>query len=198
MNEKEIRGFIKPNEFKAKIEHFTRQFGKPKYSKRLSIALADYDNLTLETKIRIINGKSEIVQKVGDFTAVIREALTIKLSTPTSHELVNLFKTYKNFLKDTKNPMLTLIQHENYVFENKEFEVKLFRQFGNDEFFAFEVEALVNMEDAELENFCKDNNLIVDVNYNDLYSIQKRNSSVNIDLEKISDMQLLKILDSYL
>lgn len=198
MLEKEIRGFIEKDKFKFVINHFTDQLGNPKYSKRLSLAIADYQNLTLETKIRITNGKAEVVQKVGDFTAVDREEITIVLTTLTSAELVDLYKTYRNFLKDINEPMLTLIQHENYVFSNERIEIKLFRQFGNDEFFAFEVEALVEMEDIELENFCKDNKLIVDENYNDLKSIQKRNNRVNVELATLTDEELQDILDSYL
>ncbi|BCX13984.1 MAG: hypothetical protein KatS3mg085_516 [Candidatus Dojkabacteria bacterium] len=198
MIEKEIRGFIEKGEFEFTIEKFTALLGSPKISKRVSLAIADYDNLTLETKIRITNGKVEIVQKVGEFTATDRQEITIKLENLNSKALVDLFRTYKNFLKDKKNPMLTLIQHENYVFNNDRFEVKLFRQFGNDEFFAFEVEALIEMEDSELEKFCKENGLIVDPLYNSYDSIQERNSKVNINLEDIDPKELESILDKYL
>jgi len=198
MIEKEVRGFIRKKNFKSKINYFTEVSGKPKYSKRLSLALADYEDLSLETKIRITNGSPEIVQKVGDFTAVDREEITITLSQSTSKDLFNLYKTYRNFQRKINKPMLTIIQHENYVFSNSRVEVKLFRQFGNEEFFAFEVEALTDMEDSELESFCIDNNLQIDIDYNDLNSVQERNNKVNIDPAKISDAELIELLDSYL
>jgi len=171
--------------------------GNPNESKRVSLAIADYDNLTLETKIRITNGKAEVVQKVGEFTATDREEITIKLENLNSEALVDLFRTYKNFLNDKVSPMLTLIQHENYVFKNDRVEVKLFRQFGNDEFFAFEVEALVEMDDSELDKFCADNGLRVDPDYNNYDSIQNRNSKVNIDLGSIDSKELKSIFDRY-
>lgn len=198
MIEKEIRGFIEKGEFEFTIERFAALLGSPKESKRVSLAIADYDNLTLETKIRITNGKAEVVQKVGEFTATDREEITIKLENLDSEALVDLFKTYKNFLNDKVNPMLTLIQHENYVFKNDRVEVKLFRQFGNDEFFAFEVEALVEMDDSELDTFCLENGLIVDPEYNNYDSIQKRNSKVNINLGNLDSKELKSILDKYL
>jgi len=198
MIEKEIRGFIDKNTFTSTRERFANFLGQPTESRRLSLVIADYDNLTLETKIRITNGKAEVVQKVGDFTATDREEITIKLDGLSAGQLVDLFITYKNFLNDKPNPMLTLIQHENYIFRNDRVEVKLFRQFGNDEFFAFEVEALVEMEDAELDKFCADNGLVVDPNYNNYESIQKRNSKVNIDLRSIETNMLESIVRSYL
>lgn len=198
MIEKEIRGFITKEDFQMQIDKFSKLFGNHKFSKRLSLAIADYSKLDLETKVRITNGKTEVVQKVGDFTAVDREEITIKLENQDAEDILNLFKTYKNFVKDIQNPMLTMIQHENYVFANERIEIKLFRQFGNDEFYAFEVEALVEMEDSELEEFCKDNNLSVDANYNNLESVQVRNSKVNIDLSDISDEKLLEVIGVYL
>lgn len=198
MLEKEMRGFITADTFESTIDRFTESLGQPKYSKRLSLALADYDNLTLETKIRITNGEAEVVQKVGDFTAIDREEITIKLNSFESERLVDLYKTYRNFLKDVGNAMLTLIQHENYVFADDRFEVKLFRQFGKNEFFAFEVEALSEMSDSELEEFCVQNNLVVDHNYNDFDSIQKRNSKVNIDLHALPEKDLEVIINEYI
>lgn len=63
MIEKEIRGFISKENFANLINNFTISLGEAKYSKRLSLALADYNNLTLETKIRITNGKAEVINK---------------------------------------------------------------------------------------------------------------------------------------
>lgn len=198
MLEKEIRGFIVKENFQSHIDKFTKMLGQSKLSKRLSLAIADYSKLDLETKVRITNGKTEVVQKVGDFTAVDREEITIKLENQSAEDVLNLFKTYKNFVRDTEKPMLTMIQHENYVFSNDRIEIKLFRQFGNDEFYAFEVEALVEMLDEELENFCEENDLIVDVNYNNLESVQVRNSKVNTELTSIGDQDLLEVIKKYL
>lgn len=196
--EKEVRGYIDQVEFVALVNRFKTQFENYKFTKRLSITLADYDKLDVETKIRITNGKTEVTQKLGDFTAVNREEITIHMNNPEASDILNLYKSYKNFLKDAENPMLTLIQHENHIFENDKFEVKLFRQFGNSEFYAFEVESLIDMEDEELEKYCDENNLKVDPNYNDYESVQKRNTEVNIDLVPLEDSKFLDIIEQYL
>ena len=198
MIEKEVRGFLNKDDFDSKLGAFEQKFGVPKKSRRLSITFADYDNLTLETKIRITNGVCEVVQKVGEFTALEREEITVSLVNANEDVVFGLYKTYRNFLKDVKNPMLTLIQHQNFVFLTDMFEIKLYRQFGNSEFYAFEVESLVDMDNIELDNFCNKNDLLIDENYNNKDLIKIRNTKVNMDMKNISDTDIRAIIRSYL
>jgi hypothetical protein len=201
MNELELRGYIQKEDFDKLIQYFTRLFGeKPVEKKRLSIGYGDYDDLTIETKIRITNGKVDVTQKVGGFNDANREEIESNLSFESTEDVYNLHLSCENLIRKVENPMFILIQHENYIFRDDHTELKLFRQFTEaNEFFAFEIESLnEDTDEASLREFVAEHNLEVAEDYNTKESILKRNRMYNENPSELDKGILIEIIKRYL
>ncbi len=64
--EHEVLGELEVSKYNSLIEQFTLLYGNPKLKKRLAISFWDPAiNKNVDTRIRITNGKAEIMQKTG-------------------------------------------------------------------------------------------------------------------------------------
>lgn len=198
MNEREVRGYVDSTDFDRIVSGNKSRFGEFKYSRRLSFAIADNDSLDLETKIRVTDGEVDITQKLGDFNSIDREEFTVELGKLEPTLIVDLFITYRNLSRDIKNRFMVLIQHENYIFRSENYELKLFRQFGKDEFHAFELEALQDLEVNELYDICKSLGLVIDHGFNNRQSVIERNDRVNINLDMKVKLELVECVEKFL
>src|SRR3972149_10602450 len=130
---------------KQKFEHFlilfTKQFGKPIHSKRLSFSFWDHKRNEIDTRIRITDGKAEIMQKIGgigDKRLRVRTEQRLKLLSDPE-EVFNAYQILRVLIpgKDA----CYIYQHDNYIFKQPNFELKITHQIGKTDKYNFEVEA---------------------------------------------------------
>ena len=65
MIEQESWGVLTKQKFEHSLVLFTKQFGRPISSKRLSFSFWDHNRNNIDTRIRITDGHAEIIQKIG-------------------------------------------------------------------------------------------------------------------------------------
>jgi hypothetical protein len=196
IKEIEVRGFISKEQFELKLNEFSSKFGDYKKKRRLSIAFGDLDNKTHETKIRITDGKLEVTHKLGDFDSVERIELTTNM-TSDAKSLLALSKTFESLSENFSNPFRSIILHDNYIFHDEDGnEIKLYRQYGKDEYFAFEVET--QSSDLNLDEYCANLGLVIDYNYNAPKSINWILNDINYKLSDLSDQELIDLFNEYL
>lgn len=196
MTELEIRGFIPESQFEKIKSKLTEEFGQPRMKHRLSFVTGDYIHRNLETRLRITNGKFDIAQKVGDVGAVSRQEYEMRFDLPADHILF-LFRTAQRLAEQSNDHYAIVLQHENYIFENDEIEVKLYKQFGKEYFYGFEIES--KQGDMEsIDNFSKKYDLKPGEDYDSDSVIRKRNTEVNIPADEIGDEQLRDLIKQYL
>lgn len=197
MVEKEVRGYIKKEDFPIKLKELEEKFGKVKESRRLTFAFADYDDYKLETKIRLTDKNLEITQKEGHFNALERNEIFIDLKKVSAEIVLNFIKVFSNLLKNVNNPLEIFFYHESYIFINDGFEIKVGRQFGKNEFYFFEVEEL-NPGSKDIKTICKEYGLIIDEDFNEYKTVLKRNNEVNLLISDYSDEELIEIIKNYI
>lgn len=145
--EDEIIGEINKEIFLRKRDEFTRKFGEPGKKRRLGLMVFDRNNPKVDTRIRITNGLAEIMQKVIQNEDGLghskKQEISIKI--PEDAESVfNSFQAFSNLLKEKYCEKLIrlLIQTENYIWKLPDYELKLSYQFGKNDYYTYEIEAI--------------------------------------------------------
>lgn len=194
MKEKEYWGIISEEIFNSKIEEFTTKFGQAKNKKRLSLGITDWTRPEIDNRIKITNGKPEFVQKLGDWNTRERDELEI----PLIAEVDTIYSFHKAIIHtlNAKDPSYLIIQHDNYLFDTDEVEIKLSHQFGKSDKYNFEVE--LKTEDGDLDKICSELGLQPDNEIKDKAFWDKWNEELNIDVRDLSKEELKKIIASYL
>ena len=70
--EKELLTILTEKEYKRSVSFLTKKYGKPKLRKRVSLQSDNYDQENIDTRIRITNGKVELMQKIGDWKNITK------------------------------------------------------------------------------------------------------------------------------
>jgi hypothetical protein len=199
--EKEIIGEINKEIFNAKKLEFTNKFGNPVFKKRIGLMVFDRNNPQVDTRVRITNGKAEIMQKVikADDGFGHSEKLEISIKIPDTKEAVfDAFQTYKNLLVNKYNEklILLLVQTENYIWKTDDFELKLSYQFGKNDYFTFEIEAL--SENCDVSGAQK----ILGLNPTENHASPERKifraTQVDLDASRMADKEILELINTYL
>lgn len=196
MTELETRGFIPEGDFNTVKESLSRDFGEAVIKRRLSFVTGDYLHRNLETRLRITNGKFDIAQKVGDIGAVSRQEYESRFDLP-AEQILFLFRTVQRLSEQSQDHYAVVMQHENYIFENDQTEVKIYKQFGKEYFYGFEIES--KQGDVNLiRTLEKKYNLQSGEVYDSDIEVRKRNVQINIPAQELGDQQLLELINQYL
>lgn len=196
MLEQEAWGELTKDQFEEFLELFGERFGEPICHRRLSFSFWDRNRNDLDIRVKITDGKAELVEKEGwvenssEWKRTEREVSLLS----DADVIFNMVKIFQN-LFPTDDPM-PVMQFENYVWQADEFEVKLSHQFGTGDKYNFEVESLNG--ESSLEEILKDLELIDLVKITDVEFWEKWNEVVNLDGNELSDEDVRNLIEEYL
>jgi hypothetical protein len=191
--ETEVWGALTKDEFEKFLAIFSKKFGEPKNVNRLSMQITDYARHDLDTRIRVTNGEAEIMQKIGDWDAATREELFINVSADTE----TIYKHWRvlNNILNQKTALKTIMQMQNYVFTDKDYEIKLTHQFGKSDHYSFEVEVFQGNESPV--EICDKLGLKPDLTLKDAEFWDAFNKKVNIQAQDLKDKEVEAILSAW-
>ncbi len=198
--EKEVIGEINKDIFTSKKSEFINKFGNPVIKRRLGMMVFDRNNPQVDTRVRVTNGKAEIMQKViqSDDGHGHSEKLEISIKIPDNVEAAfDAFKTYRNLLAKnySEKLILLLVQTENFIWSTKDFELKLSYQFGKNDYFTFEIEAL--SEGCDVRETQKSLGLAPIENHASPERKIFRATQVDLDASKMSDQEVKAVIGHY-
>jgi len=199
--ENEFIGEINKEIFQKKLQEFTAKFGEPEVKKRLGLMVFDRNNPHIDTRIRITNGKAEIMQKVlqDEDGQGHSQKDEISLDIPNNTESVyRAFVSYTNLLKPKYGKQLIrlIVQTENYLWQTEDYELKLSYQFGKSDYYTFEIEALNSNCDIKAVQIKL--GLVPTENHASPKRKLFRVTSVDLNAEELTESEIKKIIDSYL
>jgi hypothetical protein len=181
--------------YTSKIEEFTTKFGEPKQVKRLALRFGPDNAHHVNTRIRITNGDAKIMQKVHSLER--NRATEREIDIPNDAEsIVSLFKTYRTILQQFDHTHCYLLRFDNAIFELEDVEIKLTHQFGNEDVYSFEVEALNKEVDVAAK--CEELGLQPRKEIQDDAFWTAYNKRVNIDVMDWGDEELIRMIEGYL
>jgi hypothetical protein len=193
--EKEILTILTKEEYEKILADLEKRFGKAEIIKRLSLQATDYRCADVDTRIRITNGKAEIIQKVGDWKrSPTRAEIIIPLSSDPEI-IFDMYKIFRNAMKDTR-VQTPIMQYENRIFREKKFEIKLTYQFGKSDAYNCEIEVF----DLKLEpaGIAQNYNIPIHLPTQTQGFWKRWNERINLSANELSDEELLKIIRKYL
>jgi hypothetical protein len=196
MLEQEAWGELSKDQFEEFLKMFGERFGEPSRHRRLSISFWNHKMNEVDTRIRITDGKSEIMQKVGDWENVtqwVRKERHVKLGSDAG-QIFNAFKILRQLLPPQEP--CQFIQFDNYVFKTEAFEIKLSHQKGKSNKYNFEVESL--NDESGLDEILKDLKLDNLVTVTDVKFWDKWNVELNVSDRDLSDEEIRDLIKEYL
>lgn len=195
MLEREAWGQLSKEQFEEFLMLFGKRFGKPKMHRRLSISFWNHEMNEIDTRIRITDGKAEIMQKVGSWEGATRwdrEERQVKLFSD-AEQIFSAYKILRHFLPS--HEPCQIIQFDNYVFKIDDFEIKLSHQTGKTDKYNFEVETL--NDESNLDVILKDLGLIDLVTVTDVEFWNNWNDELNLNDKDLSEEQILELIKEY-
>jgi hypothetical protein len=198
MQESEITADISDTSFHKYIDKFTKSLGEPEIKRRISFMILQRGS-PLDNRIKITNGKARIVQKLKNEpnSSGKRVNEEVEIDIPDDLESVKLsIRMLQSFYRTYNIETLELIvQHENYIWEDQEFELKISRQFGNSELFVYEIETHGDKTPEYIQD-----ELGIKPDY-DTFSKERqalRRDIVDIRLKTLSNKELDALITKYL
>lgn len=192
--EKEILTILSKREYEDVLTRLTKIFGNPKIVKRLSLQSTDYRWSDVDTRIRITNGKVEVIQKTGDWKNTNRQEIIIPLpSNPNT--VFKMYKIFTNAMRD-EEVLTPIMQYINRLFICKDFEIKLTYQFGKNNAYNCEVEVF-NL-DTEPSKIAKKYGIPIHLPAHTKNFWKKWNERVNLSANNLTDRQLKQLISKYL
>lgn len=198
MKESEITADLTKESFDRYIKKFTKKFGKLEIQKRVSFMVLERGK-PLDNRVKITNGKAKIVQKLRTPANSIGHRICeeVEVNIPDDLQSVrNAINLFINFYTIYNMSTLSLIvQHENYIWINDKFELKLVRQFGKQDLFLYEIETFTNRPPEEIQE-----EIGIKADF-DSFSPERRalrRDSVDIPLDELSDNELDDLILKYL
>lgn len=192
--EKEILTILTKEEHEDVLARLKKEFGEPEISKRLALQCTNYRWIDIDTRIRIANGKAEIIQKVGNWEDDTRNEITVSL--PSDAQVIfDMYTILRNAIRD-EEVLTPIIQFENRLFKTSDFEIKLTYQFGKRDAYNCEVEVF----DSKLEpkEIAEKFDIPIHLPEQSPDFWKKWNKTVNLASTELTDTELLKIIKSYL
>ncbi|OGZ27962.1 MAG: hypothetical protein A2365_02825 [Candidatus Nealsonbacteria bacterium RIFOXYB1_FULL_40_15] len=194
--EEESWGLLTKAQFDLFLDRFTKQFGQPTRSKRLSFSFWDHNRNKIDTRIKITDGRAEIIQKVGTWEGVTKWARTEqRVSLPSdTQEIFNVYQIFR-VLVPGKNTC-HILQHDNFLFKQPGFEIKLTHQYGKTDKYNFEVEA--NNQKTNLARILDSLGLTKLVTVTDTKFWDKWNGELNLKDTDLSTKQIQDLIKKHL
>lgn len=196
--EKELLTILSENEYKQVLTRLKKEFGEPQVQKRLSLQSDDYGQTDIDTRIRITNGKAELMQKVGDWKNITKGKSRTEISIPLpsdSHVIAGLYRIIRNLMKGPKIENIVM-QFESFIWESESIEIKLTHQFGKSDAYNCEFEVFDNTHKPE--DLMKKYNVPINLPTQTEDFWRKWNERVNLNANELSDEELLEIIKKYL
>lgn len=196
--EKELLTILSKNEYKRVLTRLKRVFGEPKVQKRLSLQSDDYGQTDIDTRIRITNGKAELMQKVGDWRNITKGKSRTEISIPLPNDadvVAGLYRIVRNLMNGPKIENIVM-QFESFIWEDNGVEIKLTHQFGKSDAYNCEVE--VFNDSHEFENLMKDLSIPIHLPRQTENFWRKWNKKVNLFADTLSNEELSEIIQKYL
>jgi len=191
--EKEIWSIISKSNYHKILKLLKGKFRTEKYTKRLSMQATDYNRQDLDTRIRITNGKVEIMQKKGEWKGDTRVEISVPLNC--SHDdIFYAYKIIRNLLTGS-NVETSIIQTENHIFENADYEIKLTHQFGKTDVYNYEIEVFNHAIDPK--EIVKEFNIPINSPENTPEFWKEWSQKVNLQADLLSDKELLELIKRY-
>lgn len=196
MKEEESWGVLTKSQFDNFLVKFIKRFGNPVHSQRLSFSFWDHSRNEVDTRIRITDGKAEVMQKiggVGDKKLRVRTEKKIKLA-PDPEEVTNTYQILRVLVPGDDS--CYIYQHDNYIFKQPNFEIKLTHQIGKTDKYNFEVET--DTSKVNLNQILKDLGLADKVTLTDAGFWDKWNEELNLKDNDINENQIRDLIKKYL
>ena len=196
--EKELLTILSKEEY-IEVGNFLRsKLGKPEIQKRLSLQSDNYDQVDIDTRIRITNGKAELIQKVGDWKNITNGKTRTEISIHLQSDAKIISTLYKIIRNLVQGPSVEniVMQYKNFIWERKEFEIKLTHQFGKSDAYNCEIE--VFNQSLKPEDLAKQYNIPIHLPTLTPNFWEKWNKKVNLSAGELSDLELLEIINKYL
>lgn len=194
--EEESWGVLTKEQFEQFLDQFTKRFGVPIHSKRLSFSFWDHTRNEIDTRIRITNGKAEIMQKIGDVgegQKRVRSEQRVELMSDLN-EIFNSYQILRVLIPGTES--CYIYQHDNYIFRQPTFEIKITHQSGKTDKYNFEVEAIGNNIDLSL--VLKDLNLFDLTTTTNVEFWNKWNDELNLRDNDMNQEQIRNLISKSL
>lgn len=196
MTEKESWGVLTKDQFEKFLAEFTRRFGKPTQSKRLSFSFWDHSRNEIDTRIRITDGQPEIMQKLGSWEKQQQWSRSER-KVDLKSDVEEIFNTYVIFrVLIPGDDSCYIYQHDNYVFKQANFEIKVTHQSGKTNKYNFEVEAIG--EDIDLNQILKDLGLFGLTTKTTEQFWNKWNQELNLRDVDLDPQQIKSLIQEYL
>jgi len=193
-DEKEILTILSKDEHDDLLAELERNFPKPKRIKRLAIQCTDTSYNDLDTRIRITDGKVQLMQKVGKWKSKTRGEIEVNIPN-NSKTILKIFKILRNMIRGNK-VRTSVIQTDSLVFEGKDFEIKVTHQFGKSDKYNAEIEVFdVKIEPEEIaEKF----GIPIHLPEHTAQFWDNWSKAVNFYADELSEKKLLAIIKRYL
>lgn len=195
MIEREVWGMMDEKKFHQSIIKIEEKLGKFKIKKRLSIEVSDWNDKTLDTRIRITDGNFELMQKVGAWKEREKEEIQYTSKDSNKEKIFELFRILKNYVI-SGTPHIYIYQYENYVIETEDYELKLSHQFGNGSKYSFEVEAF--KDTINLDKIAKSFELEIYSGEKDQKFWDTWNKKGVLNCLEMSDEEIKSIISKYI
>lgn len=196
--EKELLTILTREQHEDILARFESEFGKPKIQKRLSLQSDDYGQTDIDTRIRITNGKAELMQKVGDWKNITKGKSRTEISIPLPADtevIAGLYTIIRNLMRGANTENI-IMQFESYIWERENLEIKLTHQFGKSDAYNCEFEVLDNANSPQ--KLMEDFQVPIKLPEQTQDFWRKWNEKVNLDANELSDEELLGIIRIYL
>ena len=198
IEEKELLTILSEKEYKKVVAFLKKELGEPRLQKRLSLQSDDFLREDLDTRIRITNGRVELMQKVGDWKNITkgksREERSISLPADPK-VILDLFKMLVN-INSGKLAENVIMQFESLIWKTDALEFKLTHHFGGSDAYSAEVEVI----DRSLRpnDVAHDYQIPVHLPMKNIDFWREWNKKVNLSADSLSGRVLLKIIRNYL
>jgi len=192
--EKEILTILSRDEYTRVLAWLKGNLSRPKRIRRLAVQCTDTSYDDLDTRIRITDGKVQLMQKIGKWKSKTREEIEINL--PGNPEMIlKIFKILRNAMKGDK-VRTSIIQTDSLVFKSKDFEIKLTHQFGKSNKYNAEIE--VFDPKIEPEEIAEKYDIPIHLPEHTAEFWDSWSKAVNYYADELSEEKLLAIIKRYL
>jgi uncharacterized protein YjbK len=196
--EKELLTILSEAEYKRVLTRLKKEFGEAMIQKRLSLQSDDYGQTDIDTRIRITNGKAELMQKVGDWKNITKGKSRTEISIPLPGDvdvIAGLYIIIRNLMKGSKIENIVM-QFESFIWESKGVEIKLTHQFGKSDAYNCEFEVFDSLHKPE--DLMKKYDIPINLPKQTEDFWRKWNEKVNLNADNLTDGELLEIIKKYL
>lgn len=196
--EKELLTILTEDEYEQVSIRLQKEFGEPKIQKRLSLQSDNYGQTDIDTRIRITNGRAELMQKVGDWKNITKGKSRTEISIPLQSDadvISGLYRIIRNLMKGPKIENIVM-QFESSIWEREGIEIKLTHQFGKSDAYNCEFEVFDHTQKPK--DLMKKYSVQVNLPTQTEDFWRKWNEKVNLNADELSDEVLLEIIKKYL